>query len=409
MNGPSFHDLADGRDIVIQKYARPPLFAVATVRFDEHRRLASLELSNGEAISVVRRPHEELKLSSADGATWWLYYTLPLPAGSEADRIDYARTLRGESTQALFGITMKSEWDTTCAFLIETVGDDVVTARMVSNLRSWTHTNEEGVEELSFKALDESDIVFETRKAGAFWKTEDAVTIERSTLPADLEPGHVLAATDIDVVIEEGRETTRLANAYRLPFKATYETLDSVFPRVTTPDDEGTVFPRKEQIALTPVARWVFERECARRASEPNIALIVAIPSDDRPECDSERIGIIAHSGELVYRNYEHVYEGLVTSGGIQPGVALMTEPRFWSYRSHEGEHDGGFEFGHEPAGDEALATFAMSVGDLGSAIRGFLEEEEDAELYAFEDEELGRHFLALNARRQEPAATPVP
>lgn len=396
MNRPSFQDITPGGKLVIVRQTSPRDFAVATPVTGDRKELAGLTTTDGRGISYTRRLDEEGVLLDDQGGRWWLYFTLPLPEGTDGDLVEYARILRGEPSVRPPAWTGYREWDETCAFVVEALAADHFHARMVSRVRAWSGPDENGVDRLSYETLDESDVVFGTKRSGGFWTTEDRAIIEKSCLAHDVHIGDVVVATGLSVKLDDDLELTSLENPAILPFRATSATLDLVFPSNPRDIDDTRTFPREEHLKLAPPAKWVFERECARRSTEQDIALLVAIPDAANPGADSERIGIIAHSGAVIFRNRNEVHEGLVTSGGIQPGIAVMTAPRFWAYRCHEGEYDSGFDFETRPAVQEDLEFFSIGIADLGSAIRDFLEADEDEELHSMDDLELGRRFMAM-------------
>lgn len=396
LNGPYQAELIGGEDFVLAHgdYRRSDL-VIATTVCDERGRATGAVLGDGTTLEYRRTHHDEYdSFFAEDGTKWVPYFTLPLPKGGEADRIAYAKAMRADYRGSGRFPESVSEWDNIVAFLITEATDEVVKGRIVSGFPAWAHTDDDGHDELGFRSLEHDTIIRDTNFSDGFWTTDETATLGRDMLPSDVKQGDVVVGTALHVKVEDGLEITTLVNATTLPFRAEGGDLSLVFPKRQLPQDDRVFFQPRASVFLQPAALWLFEREVARRSLQPDVALVLSVPDLGSLELDSERIGILGHKGAVFFADSDGSALESMSFRGMQPGLHLVTSPRFWAHTSHEGEHDSGFDYEDRPATMADVEAFGLDLETLGDNIRGHLDPEEDLELFGLEDDELARMFV---------------
>ena len=391
INRPSFSDVSYGDTVILGDGERQ---VVAKVTGSQPFGFTGATLSDGTTLEFVGKHSEDRHFRGGDGRRWHPYFTNPLPEGTDAMRVEYARVLRGERTGAP-GWRPAREWDDSLAFLVTEAGPAGVKGRMVSRLASW---KSEADDSHHYKSLKASEIEAGTARTGDFWLSVDAVALDRACLPESLAVGDIVVGTGVSVAISEGLAVATIRSAARLPITATPYTLSAAFPQRAEADlGDRIVFPPVRNLHLAPVAKLLFETESAHRRADPDMALVIGIPDLAAPDRDTERTGVVAHTGETFYREEATGYAHEAISGaGIQPGLRVVTKPRYWSHTSHEGERDSGFEFDDRPAVEADLALFGFDMESLGRELRGYFEQDEqdDADFLSMTDLELAQAFL---------------
>ncbi len=397
LNRPAFSDLTGEDTFILARRNRMQNdYLVATVRLCD-RDVTGAKTEFGMELAVERRHGEISHFVDPDENAWSLYFSLPLPEGADEDRIAYARAIRAEPT-GIPSWNPPSEWDNTVAFLVTGESAEAVTGHIVSRMAAWTFPDDGGT--YSYRSLDHDEIVPGVRQVGDFFLTNDIVEVAKSTLPTELAVGDVLVGTGISVRKEGDRHITDIENAVKLPFKADETSLAEVFPE--RPDrfpDDRILLPGHRFTMLAPVAEWLYQREIAKRRQEPDHALVVVFPDELNPTKKSEHVSILASSGVVFYTDHNGHAHDTMSSEGFRPGIHYVTQPRFWAYRSHEGEWDGGFEFEDEPATRQHVEElFGLDDNALGRLIRDSIDAD-DHRFAHMDDTALACHFLAMMER----------
>lgn len=398
---PAYNDLGEGDEVILRKGYHENIFKVVTLKGDERRFTHGVTREGTEIKFQPSSGGDWGNFTGPHGENWTLYYSLPLPYMSEEDSISYARVMLGEA--APYPRHDTNWWENPVAFLVDTVNEDGVYARMASHEAGYMAKNENGAEELHYKKLSEAEILAAVSKVGDMWLSKEAVKLNPANLPEGVATGKILVGTGLDVAITDDSTLTTLHNVAILPGEFAPETVSDAFP---TRADKArhTYFPSINlRTKLTPATHWQYAAEVARHALKPDEALIVVFPDPNNPEGNSEHMGILTSRGAVVYQDEGYAHEEFSRRGGLMPGIVHATGLRPWSYRSTDGEWDGGMDFSDEPANEDALAHFGLDLAALGALIRGHVDDDEEmAEFMAMDDVQLASHMLSLN----KPKAT---
>jgi hypothetical protein len=299
-----------------------------------------------------------------------------------------------------------SEWDNPVSFLIEEVGSERVLARMVSHELGYLHKDQDDVERLTYKMIDEDELRAGSAAAGSMWTTSSTVELDPTGIPEGATAGMVVVATNIDVEIVEGSAVTKLRNPTLLPGTTTLETAADLFPSRRFEDREDRVFGRlNRRITLEPIGHWLYQVELARHSLDKDEALVVVFPDPDNPGGSSEHIGILTSRGAVFYADTGYAHDQISGHGDLMPGVVHITEVSPWGYSTYEGEHDAGIDFADARADEATLAHFGLDIAGLGELIRGFMDEE-DEQFNGLDDRQLGELMMSFNQVAQEAKAS---
>jgi hypothetical protein len=392
---PAYNDLGEGDAVIIRKGYHENVFKVVTLKGDDKSFTHALTREGTEIKFQPSGGGDWGKLTGPKGETWTLYYSFPLPDMSEEDRVSYARVMLGDA--APYPRHETNWWEHPVAFLVDTINEDGVYARMVSHEAGYMAKNENGVEELHYKRLGEAEILSAVRKVGDMWLSNEAAKLDPANIPEGVAPGKILICTGFGVAIAGDTTLTTLHNAAMLPREFTPATVSAAFPS-RTDKARHSYFPSINlRIKLTPAAHWAYTAEVSRRALIPDEALIVVFPDPKNPEGSSEHMGILTSRGAVVYQDQGYAHEEFSRRGGLMPGIIHATGLRPWAYQSTDGEWDGGMDFSDEPANEDTLAHFGLDLAALGTLIRGYLDDEEMDEYLAMDDLQLASHMLSLN------------
>ncbi|MDW9481834.1 hypothetical protein GOB57_24610 [Sinorhizobium meliloti] len=390
---PVYNDLSDGDEVVLRRGFSEEHYKVVTLRGADGG-FTSAAAGDGTVFEFKSSGGHDGRFEATSGERWSLYFSYPLPQMSDEDRIAYARALRGDT--APFPRQSYSEWDNTVAFFVEEVADGMVAARMISHEIGYVSKNEESVNRLSYKSLEDAEVRACATRAGTMWATTAAVELDPLGLPA-VAVGNVIVATNLSVKYVDGRPLTTLGNPTLLPGIITLEKASELFPiREGKQNRQSPFVALNRQVLLEPIAHWEYRKEVARHALDPDEALVVVFPDPDNPGGSSEHIGFLTSKGAFFYSDTDYAHDQISTHGDLMPGVRHITETRPWAYRCHEGEWDAGVDFKEEPVSDETIARFGLDATSLGTLIRGHLDEE-DRRFEAMDDVQIGEFMLSLS------------
>ncbi|MCV9964308.1 hypothetical protein OIU34_20690 [Pararhizobium sp. BT-229] len=391
---PIYNDLADGDQVILRKGYQDNDFRVVTLRGSERGFTHAVADDETEFEFKTSGGHDG-RFMTPCGERWTLYFSYPLPDMPVEDRIAYARAMLGEA--AKYPRQSSSDWDNPVVFLIEDVNSERVLARMVSHEIGYLHKDQDDIERLSFKMINEGELRAGSQAVGSMWTTSSSVELDPIGIPEGALPGRVVVATNIDVEIVEGRAVTKLRNPAMLPGTTTLETVTDLFPSRSFEDGEDRVFGRlNRRITLEPIGHWLYQVELARHALDTDEALVVVFPDPDNPGGSSEHIAILTSKGAVFYADTGYAHDQISGHGDLMPGVVHITEVSPWAYSTYEGEHDAGIDFADARADEATLAHFGLDIAGLGALIRGFVDEE-DVRFNELCDRQLGELMMSLN------------
>jgi hypothetical protein len=403
---PAYNDLGEGDEVVIRKGYHENIFKVVTLKGGDRSFTHGLTQDGTEIKFQPSSGGDWGKLTGPHGETWTLYYSFPLPDMSEEDRVSYAHVILGEA--AAYPRHETNWWEHPVAFLVDTVTEDGVYAKIVSRDAGYMAMNENGVEELHYKRIGEAEILSDFSDVGDMWLSNKALKLDPANLPEGLVVGKIVIATGLDVTVMDNVTLTTLHNVAVLPGQFTPETLSAAFP--CRPDkSRSNGFPSlNRRIKLAPVALWNYTAEVSRRALVSDEALLVVFPDPKNPNGGSENVGILTSLGAVVYQDEGNAREEFSKSGELMPGIVHVTELKPWAYQS-DGEWDSGMDFSDEPATEDSLAHFDLDLSALGALIRGHVDDDgEMAEYMAMDDLQLATHMLSLNKPSPHKTAADV-
>jgi hypothetical protein len=392
---PIYNDLAEGDQVVIRKGYHENTFKVVTLKGDDRRFTHAVTADGTEIKFEPSAGGDWGKLTGANGETWTLYYSFPLPDMSDEDRISYAHVMLGEA--AGYPRHDTNWWENPVAFLVDRVNEEGVYARIASHEAGYMAKNENDVEALQYKRLGEADILSDFGEVGGMWLSNEPVRIDPSNIPDGVTAGNILIGTGIKVAITDDATLTTIRNVAVLPGRFTPETVSAAFPTRPDRSRSGTFPSLNRRVQLTPVAHWKYAAEASRHALVPDEALVVVFPDPKNPEGSSEHIGILTSRGVVVYQDESFAHEELSKSGGLMPGVVHATGLKPWSHQSTDGEWDGGVDFSDEPADEDTLAHFGLDLESVGALIKGYVDDEDMDEYLAMDDAQLASHMLAMS------------
>lgn len=400
---PIYNDLADGDQVILRKGYQDDEFRVVTLRGGE-RGFTNAIADDGAEFEFKTSGGYDGHFMAPSGERWTLYFSYPLPDMPTEDRIAYARAMLGEA--AAYPRQPTSEWDNPVSFLIEEVASERVLARMVSHELGYLHKDQDDVERLTYKVIDEDKLRAGSLAVGPMWTTSSVVELDPTGIPEDATAGRVVVATNIDVEIVDRRAVTKLRNPALLPGTTTLETVAVLFPHRKFEDREDRVFGRlNRRITLEPIGHWLYQVELARHSLDKDEALVVVFPDPDNPGGSSEYIRILTSRGAVFYADTGYAHDQISGHGDLMPGVVHITEVNPWSYSTYEGEHDAGIDFADARADEATLAHFGLDIAGLGELIRGFMDEE-DEQFTGLDDRQLGELMMSFNQVAQEAKAS---
>lgn len=399
---PIFNDLKDGDEVILQKGFHDQEFKVVTLRGSD-RAFTGAVASDGTVFEFKSSGGYDGLFEAPGGQRWSLYFSYPLPKKSDEDRIAYGRAMRGDA--APFPRQSCSEWDNTVTFFVESVADGSVTARMLSHDNGYMHKDEDGVDRLSYKSLDDEEVRACAVLAGPMWVSTSAIELDPAGLPS-VTVGNVIVGTNLDVKYVDGRPLTTLRNPALLPGITTLDKASELFPIRESFDDRRSPFAAlNKRVVLEPIAHWEYHKEVAHHALDADEALVVVFPDPDNPGGSSEHIGILTSRGAVFYADTGYAHDQISGHGDLMPGVVHITEVSPWGYSTYEGEHDAGIDFADAPADETTLAHFGLDIAGLGELIRGFMDEE-DEQFNGLDDRQLGELMMSFNRVAQEAKAS---
>lgn len=404
-NRPSFHHLAGGDEVILSSGILNNITHVVAKLFGSEE---TGHISGAITCDGIGLAHPCIggsrQFVADNGTKWDLYFSYPLPNLTNQEKIAYAQALRGHKIDPFKRVPI-SEWAKTSAFLIEDIRPDAVMARMIAREAGWMVDKGDGTQCLVYKALDEEEILSAASRIGEMWATSEPIELNPASLPGDIQIGNVVIGTSFRVTCVDDRSVTLLDNATILPKTWTLETVSALFPTAKKTENNTVWKAFDGSLRLEPVAGWLFASRCARHALDEDEALVVAFPNADNAG-QSNYVSILTSKGALFYSDDGHAQEEM-SSYGLEPGIRHITQPRFWDYRSLEGEWDGGFGFEDKPADEETLRSFGLDLTSLGTLIRGFVEED-DKRFDGMDDYSIAASMMALSARQieQQPALT---
>ncbi len=213
---------------------------------------------------------------------------------------------------------------------------------------------------------DETPWVGESVGNGAFWSGE-TLLLDASTLPEGAGDGDLVVAPAFDCSLEEGTLVTRLDGAASLGRFADRAAVGAFLPGAGPEGPFGT------DGSIHPVddLAFLYERLRAEARAEPDEALVLWMREEGRGCCT-----VIASSG-IAFFHADGVSDFL-EGEDLPTGLYMFENARWWSYTSHEGEHDAGIEGNWRAATpDDAVRHGFADLAALDAEIEGWWEWEE--------------------------------
>jgi hypothetical protein len=297
---------------------------------------------------------------------WSVYFDYPLPELNKTDQISYAKSMRGHHINDKI---ITPDHVRLCAFKVE-LESDMAFARMLS----WSvgYDNQDSLAD-GYKGLSEHYLEDMSDINSAFCLTRERYCVDPKCLPKEISNGDIVICDDFEFS-DKGKILN--LNSARFPTdKPAGQCFTAVFPsrRISLPRPGQ---PHINRLSLTPVGEFLHRLEIAKRSEEPEVALIIAIPPEDKSQNGESIFAIISRRGPAFYVDayFGHIFEEILNEPP-PPGIHIAEEPNSWSYTTYEGEHEAGVDVNIRAASRDDLNQFNHDLQSLGIAIKTHIDD----------------------------------
>lgn len=310
--------------------------------------------------NVFEAAYRETSLKSATRAVKLnVFWTLPLPEVDDETALRWADVLSSGKEQPLL-------------VHVTSIGEGGARGRLVAT--PWdqhSRTDMDGMDDLDCAR-------YATRAVGHLNVTEQEIDLSLKGLPEGLAAGDLVCLHDWRNKLKDGVTVTKaFASRFYLQQPAATilaagvreEDLPGLLPAPLEDDPAHFGFSRTT-FATADVSDLAEEDAKAVARSEPDEALVLWFPEEDGKGTQSHVLGSTGYTFMMCDNVNDEFY-----GAGVEPGLWVMRRARWWSYTSHEGEHDAGIDGDWEPARIEDLAAFGFDEASLSLEIKDVLDE----------------------------------
>lgn len=294
-----------------------------------------------------------------DPNNWWPMWTLPLPKLPEKETLAYIAAL-----------SRSTGYDAPILLHVREIGSEHAVARLVFS------RHDEGRLPGDFTIADEEGmaIPFTWSETGTALVMDQDVLVPVEELPEGCGALDLLTSNQFRCEVEDGKLITHVHRGNHCSPLIIGRTVEPASLQDFVPYREASGDGRFARSTMKLVDPFDFacEAENAETRTHPDEALVLWFqPEDAKP--DDTACHVLGHTGYVfhVTDSIEDQFYG----NGVEPGVWIFRNAKFWSYESYEGERDWGIDGDWEPATLADLDRFGYTAESLTVEIRDIVED----------------------------------
>lgn len=358
----SIHSVTNGERFVVRSSANSSKYEILTLQID-----------NGEHFGISK-DGTRFKYNNSnsgfdiDGSRHYLYYCEPIPfLMDDNDVINYVKTFSSIKNMPFI-------------FHISSIEDNQINGNLVFHGTPKIDT------ELSMDCSTQTES-WSWTSHGHLQKLDQVAVLDLRGV--DVCVGDLIVLDGISVTLNDGniKITSNNQSVTKLASDVLNDDLPLFFPMIHTEHPHNLLIQAQYNRILTLADPTDISDEilAAQLRLEPDEALVLWLQSEND---DSTYCNFLSTKGYLFYVSDSPADE--FYDRNVPEGLWLCNKAKAWSYRSYEGEWDGGIEADFIPATMEDLKRFGYSAESMSAEIKDYLE---DADI-DFSSQNLAEEFI---------------